>query len=314
MERGFSSFAMPSRTSDSPVFADECALTNRCTEAPMQVIHSPHEILARMEFERREGRRIGLVPTMGALHTGHLSLVKRAKAECDLAVATIFVNPTQFGPNEDFSKYPRTLEFDLTELRQVQCDYVFVPPANEIYLPGHSTYIEPPRVSQRWEGEIRPGHFRGVATIVLKLFMMAPAHVAYFGRKDYQQVAVIRAMVEDLNLPIRIATCDTIREPDGLAMSSRNRYLSPDERTKALRISQALKEAKSLVDGGETRVGVLEAAMESHLNAAPVDRIDYARIVHGETMEPLQEVVSPAVAIIAVRLGSTRLIDNEILA
>lgn len=247
---------------------------------------------------------------MGALHAGHLSLVERAKRDCDLAVATIFVNPTQFGPNEDFSKYPRTLERDLEQLDKAGCDYVFVPSSEQIYAPGHSTFIEPPSVASRWEGTIRPGHFRGVATVVLKLFMMAPAHVAFFGRKDYQQVAVIRAMVEDLNIPIRIEVCETIRESDGLAMSSRNRYLSPAERTRALGLWRALQRAQESVHQGERNVDTIESAMQQVLLEAPVDSIDYARIVDANTMEPLQQIEDVAVAIIAARLGSTRLIDN----
>lgn len=247
---------------------------------------------------------------MGALHAGHLSLVERAKRDCDLAVATIFVNPTQFGPNEDFSKYPRTLERDLEQLDKAGCDYVFVPSSEQIYAPGHSTFIEPPSVASRWEGAIRPGHFRGVATVVLKLFMMAPAHVAFFGRKDYQQVAVIRAMVEDLNIPIRIEVCETIRESDGLAMSSRNRYLSPAERTRALGLWRALQRAQESVHQGERNVDTIESAMQQVLLEAPVDSIDYARIVDANTMEPLQQIEDVAVAIIAARLGSTRLIDN----
>jgi pantoate--beta-alanine ligase len=247
---------------------------------------------------------------MGALHAGHLSLVKQAKKDCELAVATIFVNPTQFGPNEDFSKYPRTLERDLEQLDNAGCDYVFVPSSEQIYAPGHSTFIEPPSVASRWEGEIRPGHFRGVATVVLKLFMMVPAQVAFFGRKDYQQVAVIRAMVEDLNLPIRIEVCDTIRESDGLAMSSRNRYLSSTERARALGLWRALQGAQELVQQGERDVGKIELAMQQVLLAAPVDSIDYARVVDAQTMEPLQQIEEVAVAIIAARFGSTRLIDN----
>jgi pantoate--beta-alanine ligase len=276
----------------------------------MRVIHSPLEIYSLIDFERRENRRVGLVPTMGALHEGHLSLVTRAKQDCDVAVATIFVNPTQFGPNEDFSKYPRTLESDLAKLASVGCDYVFVPAADEIYRPGHSTYVDPPHVASHWEGAIRPGHFRGVTTIVLKLFMMVPAHIAFFGRKDYQQVAVIRGMVEDLNMPIRIETCDTIRESDGLAMSSRNRYLTADERQRALSLSRALNTAREMISHGERDVSIIEAAMNAVLLAAPVDKIDYAKIVHADTLEPLSQIDSPAVAIIAARLGTTRLIDN----
>lgn len=276
----------------------------------MRVIHSPLEIYSLIDFERRESRRVGLVPTMGALHEGHLSLVTRAKQDCEIAVATIFVNPTQFGPNEDFSKYPRTLEYDLEKLASVGCDYVFVPAADEIYRPGHSTYVDPPQVALPWEGAIRPGHFRGVTTIVLKLFMMVPAHIAFFGRKDYQQVAVIRGMVEDLNLPIRIETCETIREPDGLAMSSRNRYLTADERRRALSLSRALSTAREMIACGERDVTKIETAMNEVLLAAPVDKIDYAKIVHADTLEPLSQAESPAVAILAARLGSTRLIDN----
>jgi pantoate--beta-alanine ligase len=276
----------------------------------MRVIHSPLEIYSLIDFERRENRRVGLVPTMGALHEGHLSLVTRAKQDCDVAVATIFVNPTQFGPNEDFSKYPRTLESDLEKLAAVGCDYVFVPAADEIYRPGHSTYVDPPSVASQWEGAIRPGHFRGVTTIVLKLFMMVPAHIAFFGRKDYQQVAVIKGMVDDLNMPIRIETCDTIRESDGLAMSSRNRYLTADERQRALSLSRALNTAKEMISQGERDVSIIEAAMNAVLLAAPVDKIDYAKIVHAYTLEPLSQIDSPAVAILAARLGTTRLIDN----
>ncbi|MFN7877479.1 MAG: pantoate--beta-alanine ligase [Pirellula sp.] len=276
----------------------------------MRVIHSPLEIYSLIDFERRENRRVGLVPTMGALHEGHLSLVTRAKQDCEITAATIFVNPTQFGPNEDFSKYPRTLESDLEKLASVGCDYVFVPAADEIYRPGHSTYVDPPQVALPWEGAIRPGHFRGVTTIVLKLFMMVPAHIAFFGRKDYQQVAVIRGMVEDLNLPIRIETCETIRESDGLAMSSRNRYLTADERRRALSLSRALSTAREMISRGERDVSKIEAAMNEVLLAAPVDKIDYAKIVHADTLEPLSQAESPAVAILAARLGSTRLIDN----
>jgi len=275
----------------------------------MKVIHDLNEIYTQLDFVRCDGKRIGLVPTMGALHSGHLSLVQRAKQDCDVAVATIFVNPTQFGPNEDLSKYPRTLESDLAALRESQCDFVFVPPSDRVYTSGHSTFIEPPSVAKRWEGELRPGHFRGVATVVLKLFQLIPAHVAFFGRKDYQQVAVIRAMVDDLNVPIRIQVCDTIREPDGLAMSSRNRYLSKEDRVRALGLWLALNSARSRLVEGETSSSRLEEAMRQEL-AKSVDAVDYAVIVHPDTMEPLIQVDETAVAIIAARVGSTRLIDN----
>ena len=186
------------------------------------------------------GKSVGLVPTMGALHQGHLSLVRRAKSDCDVAVATIFVNPTQFAPHEDFSRYPRTLESDLAALAAAKCDLVFVPSREEMYPPAASTFVEPPQVAQPLEGVFRPGHFRGVATVVLKLFNIIPADKAYFGQKDFQQALVIQRMVADLNVPVQVVVCPIIREPDGLAMSSRNRYLSPSERQQGLALSRAL--------------------------------------------------------------------------
>ena len=275
----------------------------------MKVIHDLNEIYSQLDFARCDGKRIGVVPTMGALHDGHLSLVRRAKQDCDVAVATIFVNPTQFGSNEDLSKYPRTLESDLAALREHECDFVFVPQSDRVYASGHSTFVEPPSVAQRWDGELRPGHFRGVATIVLKLFQLIPAHVAYFGRKDYQQVAVIRAMVDDFNIPIRIQACETIRESDGLAMSSRNRYLSKEDRTRALGLWLALSAARDNLAVGETSSSKLEEAMRQEL-AKAVDSIDYVAVVHPDTMEPLDRIEASAVAIIAARVGGTRLIDN----
>ena len=276
----------------------------------MKVIHDLNEIYAQIDFVRRDAKRIGVVPTMGALHAGHLSLVRRAKQDCEVAVATIFINPTQFGYNEDLAKYPRALDSDLALLREQGCDFVFVPPSDRIYSSGHSTFVEPPSVARRWEGELRPGHFRGVATIVLKLFQLIPAHVAYFGRKDYQQVAVIRAMVDDLNVPILVEACETVREPDGLAMSSRNRYLSREDRVRAVGLWRALCLAQRRLDAGENTSASLEAAMRVELETAPVDRIDYVAIVHPGTMEPVDVVDESAVAIIAASVGSTRLIDN----
>ena len=250
---------------------------------------------------------------MGALHAGHLSLVERSRRECEHTVTTIFVNPSQFGPNEDFSRYPRTLQSDLDMLEAAGCDWVFVPNNDEMYPPGHSTFIEPPTVAAEWEGRIRPGHFRGVATIVLKLFHAIPADVAYFGRKDYQQVAVLQAMVRDLNLGIELVACETVREADGLAMSSRNRYLSQDERRRALGLSRALQRAQSLLTAGCHSGGELEDAMRHELQSAPVDSIDYAVIVDPDTMVRLERIDRQAVAILAARIGSTRLIDNAIL-
>ncbi len=280
----------------------------------MKVLASSAQTYAFIDQLRMQGKRVGVVPTMGALHEGHLSLVRRAKQECDVAIATIFVNPAQFGPNEDFQKYPRTLEGDLDQLRSSGCDVVFTPTNDQMYPSGHTTFVDPPIVANDWEGKIRPGHFRGVATIVLKLFQIIPAHVGYFGRKDYQQVAVIRAMVRDLNLQIAIEACETIREPDGLAMSSRNRYLSADERHRALGLSRALRAGQALIEQGCTGGPVVEQAMQSELISAPVDSIDYAALVHPETLERVESIVGPVVGIIAARVGSTRLIDNATFA
>ncbi|MCU0707201.1 MAG: pantoate--beta-alanine ligase [Pirellula sp.] len=279
----------------------------------MDVISNPLTIFSQLDYLRREGKRIGIVPTMGALHEGHLSLVRHAKQACDISVATIFVNPSQFGPNEDYQRYPRTLESDLQALDSVGCDFVFTPTMEAIYPSGYSTYVEPPRVAERWEGAYRPGHFRGVATIVLKLFMLVPAQVAYFGRKDYQQVAVISAMVRDLGVPIRIEACETIRDPDGLAMSSRNRYLSESERVRALSLSHALHRAQMMLDAGHRSPSELEQGMRDVLLSAPVDSIDYAVVVDPETLDPIESIQRDAVALIAARVGTTRLIDNRTL-
>ena len=190
---------------------------------------------------KRSGQKVGLVPTMGALHQGHLSLAHAAKSECDFTVATIFVNPTQFGPGEDFEKYPRDLDRDISNLEEAGVDMVFAPEADEIYPPGHSTYVQPPKVAEPLEGQFRPEHFRGVCTIVLKLFQIIPANVSYFGQKDYRQTRVIEDMVRDLSIPIAVRVCATVREVDGLALSSRNAYLSDSQREIALSLSRALR-------------------------------------------------------------------------
>ncbi len=260
------------------------------------------------------GKTVGLVPTMGALHEGHLSLVRRAKAECDAAVATIFVNPTQFAPHEDFSKYPRTLEADLRLLEGENCDLVFVPSREEMYPPEASTSIEPPQVAAPLEGVCRPGHFRGVATVVLKLFNMIPAERAYFGQKDFQQALVIERMAADLNLPIQIVVCPIIREPDGLALSSRNRYLSPGERQQGLALSRALNLVQKRFGDGERDAAVLKRIMQETLEAAGIERVDYAAIADPQTLTELKQIEGSAVALIACFVGTTRLIDNCLLA
>ena len=276
----------------------------------MKVVSNPHEAYAHVSHWRREGLSIGIVPTMGALHDGHLALVRRSVSECDITTATIFVNPTQFAPHEDLSRYPRTLENDLDGLRDAKCDLVFVPQNESLYPNGFSTYVQPPAAAEPLEGVCRPGHYRGVCTIVLKLFGILPATTAYFGQKDYQQLTVIRRMVEDLNVNIRIEGCLTVREADGLAMSSRNRYLNSDQRKKALCLWNALTLVQRLVHEGQRHVLTLEAAMHDQLLASGAEKVDYARIVHPETLADLEVIDQPAIALIAVHVGTTRLIDN----
>jgi pantoate--beta-alanine ligase len=261
--------------------------------------------------EMRSGqKKIGIVPTMGALHEGHLSLVRSATAECDITFVTIFVNPTQFGPKEDFTKYPRTLNEDVVLLSRERVDVVFAPSADEMYPRDYSTSIEPSTVARPLEGVCRPGHFRGVATIVLKLFHVIPADVAYFGQKDFQQCRVIERMVADLNLPIEIRRCPIVREPDGLAISSRNRYLSPDERRQALAISRCLRTGQQLILDGETKVSLIRDAMRVVLTDAGITRIDYVAVADPETLGELDQVGRRAVLLVAAYVGQTRLIDN----
>ncbi|MBC7854133.1 MAG: pantoate--beta-alanine ligase [Pirellulaceae bacterium] len=262
---------------------------------------------------QRAGKSVGLVPTMGALHEGHLSLVRRAKSECDSAVATIFVNPVQFAPHEDFSKYPRTMEADVQALATANCDLVFVPSREEMYPPDASTNIEPPQVAQPLEGVCRPGHFRGVATVVLKLFNIIPADRAFFGQKDYQQALVIQRMVADLNVPVQVVVCPIVREPDGLAMSSRNRYLSPSERQQALALSRALTNVQEAVGRGIRDAEKLAADMRRTLETAGIKHIDYATLADPHTLVELTQLDGTAVALIAALVGKTRLIDNCLL-
>jgi pantoate--beta-alanine ligase len=276
----------------------------------MNIIEHPHQAYAQINYWRTSNLRIGLVPTMGALHAGHLSLVHRSRRDCDVTVVSIFVNPTQFGPNEDFSRYPRTFEADCQLLREAGADLLFAPTMDQLYPAGYSCYVDPPAVAQPLEGQFRPSHFRGVATVVLKLFQIIPATIGYFGRKDYQQLQVIRKMVEDFNVPIRVEGCPTIREPDGLAMSSRNRYLSAEQRRAALSLWRALSSAQSLVQTGERSVERIEARMHQTLFDEGADAVDYACIVDGDSLQPLVEVSQSAVALIAAKVGSTRLIDN----
>lgn len=252
---------------------------------------------------------VGAVPTMGYLHEGHLALVRRARAENDHVVVSIFVNPTQFGPNEDYARYPRDPERDLAMLRAEGVDVVFMPSVQEMYPEGFATYVNVERLTERLEGAHRPGHFRGVTTVVTKLFNILQPHRAYFGQKDAQQLIVIRRMTRDLAFPIEIVDVPTVREPDGLAMSSRNVYLSADERRAATVLFRALEQARQLWDAGVRDGSRLRAAMRAVVESEPLARVDYVSVADPDTLEELDAAGDRALASLAVRLGSTRLID-----
>lgn len=261
---------------------------------------------------RRAGKSVGFVPTMGALHAGHLSLVEASRGECGYTVVSIYVNPSQFAPHEDFARYPRTLQSDLALLAG-RADLVFAPTDEEVYPAGYSTWVEVGSVAEPLEGQFRPTHFRGVATIVLKLFNMVQADVAYFGQKDYQQALVVQQMVRDLNVPIAIRICPIVREPDGLAMSSRNAYLAPAEREQATVLWRGLCRAKDLVAQGQ-RVGAeIVEEVRRVIAGAPNVRVDYVALADPQTLQPVAAVEKPAVLLLAVRIGNTRLIDNCLL-
>jgi pantoate--beta-alanine ligase len=266
-----------------------------------------------VQSARRKGQSIGVVPTMGALHAGHLSLLEAARRECDFTVVTIFVNPAQFGPSEDFQRYPRMLEADLEAIRRVGADAVFAPELSEMYGPQHVTFVEMGGIAEPLEGNCRPGHFRGVATIVLKLFNAVMPDRAYFGQKDFQQTLVVRRMVADLDLPIEIRVCPIIREPDGLAMSSRNAYLSPVEREQALAISRSLNRATSLAAAGERTAEKILASMREVLHQSPGVELEYLVLVDPENLKPVRQLAGTTLAAIAAKVGKTRLIDNCLL-
>lgn len=256
----------------------------------------------------------GLVPTMGALHEGHLSLVRRAARECDRAGVSIFVNPAQFGPGEDLDRYPRNLERDLRLLEPLGVDLVWAPAPEAVYPPGFQTWVTVEELAKGLEGAVRPSHFRGVATVVAKLFNLFRPDRAYFGQKDAQQVAVIRRMVADLNFPVQIVVCPTVREPDGLAMSSRNAYLDPEERRAAAVLYRALCAARARWQGGERDAEALRAAVRAVVQAEPLARLDYVSAADPETLEELGRVTAGALLSLAVRFRHARLIDNLPLA
>ncbi len=259
---------------------------------------------------RAESRIIGLVPTMGALHAGHVALIERARRECSPVIASIFVNPKQFGPNEDFSKYPRALDSDTKMLEQAGVDSLFAPEPLEIYPNGFSTYVYVDGLSERLEGRSRPGHFRGVTTVVMKLLQIVQPNFAYFGRKDAQQARIITRMVRDLNLDSEIVVCPIVREPDGLALSSRNAYLSAEERKAATVLYRALDAARSELAAGVRDTLQLQGVLNRTLSAERQARVDYAEVVDAESFEPVVRVSKPSYILLAVFIGKTRLIDN----
>jgi pantoate--beta-alanine ligase len=259
---------------------------------------------------RADNRIIGFVPTMGALHAGHTALVQRAKQECAPVIASIFVNPKQFGPNEDFAKYPRKLDSDSGKFSAAGVDTLFFPDAAEIYPPGFRTYVTVEGLSDRLEGRSRPGHFRGVATVVMKLLEIVQPQFAYFGRKDAQQVRIISQMARDLNLDTEIVVCPIVREPDGLALSSRNAYLTADERRAATVLHRALEAARAELTAGVRDSLHLQAAMRRVLAAEPQATVDYAEIVDADAFEPVTRIARPSYILLAAFIGKTRLIDN----
>jgi pantoate--beta-alanine ligase len=285
------------------------------TDSPQvpEIIRDGRALRQRILAARQDGQTVGLVPTMGALHEGHLSLVDAARTECDLAIVTIYVNPTQFAPSEDFRRYPRDFDRDLGLLGTRGCDLVFAPSDETMYGPGDATFIDVGPMAMVLEGEFRPTHFRGVATVVMKLFQLAPADRAYFGRKDYQQTLVVRRMVEDLKVPIDIRVCPIVRETDGLAMSSRNVYLSADERRRAHALSKSLRLAEKLANEGECDVETIRSAMRREIESAGGIDVQYIAFVADGSVTPVSRIEGPTTIALAANVGQTRLIDNTLV-
>lgn len=279
----------------------------------METIHTLEWMKQVARQARADGRPLGFAPTMGALHEGHLSLIRAAQQRCSPVVASIFVNPAQFGPGEDLEKYPRQMETDRAALEALKVDYLFAPTAKEMYPSGFSTYVTVEGLSTRLEGKSRPGHFRGVTTVVLKLFEIVQPHRAFFGRKDAQQARIIRQMAADLNLDTEIVVCPIVREADGLAMSSRNAYLKPEERRAATALYRALDAARKEIAAGERDALRLASMLRSVLSAEKLASVDYAEIVNAETFEPVTRLRRACLAVLAVFVGKTRLIDNMLI-
>jgi len=279
----------------------------------MKVCKTIDEMRAASRAARHKGKRLGFVPTMGALHEGHLSLVRAAKAKCDVVAVSIFVNPLQFAPSEDLAKYPRTFDQDRGLLEKEAIDILFAPTPDEMYPPGAVTCVTVEGLSEKLCGRSRPGHFRGVTTVVAKLFHIAEPDVAFFGQKDAAQATIIRRMVQDLNLPVEIAVCPIVREPDGLAMSSRNAYLSPQERKSARVLNRSLTEVKNRFEEGERGTANLIGVGKQMLAQELRVRLDYFEIVDPATLDPIQQLAATALVAVAAFLGNTRLIDNVLL-
>ncbi|HET6145379.1 MAG TPA: pantoate--beta-alanine ligase [Candidatus Acidoferrales bacterium] len=280
----------------------------------MEIIHTIEWMKQATRQAKAEGRSPGFVPTMGALHAGHLALVHRAVAECQPVIASIFVNPTQFGPNEDFQKYPRAFESDCKKLEDAGVGYLFAPEPLEIYPPGFRTWVNVEGLSDRLEGKIRPGHFRGVTTIVLKLLEIVQPQKAFFGRKDAQQARIIGQMARDLHLDSEIVVCPIVREPDGLAMSSRNAYLNSNERRAATILFRALDIARDSISRGERDALRLTARMRDLLRTEPLAEPEYVELVDADTLERVSLLRGQCLALLAVRIGNVRLIDNLLIA
>ncbi|MBI2883821.1 MAG: pantoate--beta-alanine ligase [Candidatus Methylomirabilis oxyfera] len=279
----------------------------------MQVIDEPSAIQRRCESLRREGKTIGLVPTMGAFHEGHLSLMRRARADNDIVVVSIFVNPIQFGLGEDFDSYPRDVHGDLAQSERAGVDLAFAPPIEAIYPKGFQTYVDVTELTEGLCGASRPGHFRGVTTVVAKLFNLIRPNQAYFGQKDYQQSMVVRRLTADLNFDLDIVVLPTVREADGLAMSSRNVRLTPPQRRAASVLYASLSRAEERVKIGERSAKTIVDAVRAMIEGEPLARIDYVALCHPETLQPLDRIDGPTLLALAVRFGETRLIDNRII-
>ncbi len=279
----------------------------------MRVIEKIKDLKAIIRSQKSSGKTIGLVPTMGYLHDGHLSLVKASRDENDFTIMSIFVNPTQFGPNEDFDSYPRDMERDTKLAEAAGVDVIFAPSKDEMYPDGYKTYVEVEDITNVLCGKSRPGHFRGVTTVVAKLFNIVEPDKAYFGQKDAQQVIVLRKMVKDLNMNLEIVTCPIVRESDGLAMSSRNTYLSPEERSGALALSQSLFEAEKIIKDGERDAAKIIGYIKNRISQVEVAEIDYVEITDIDDLKSVEHIAGKVLIALAVRFGRTRLIDNVIV-